>query len=319
VLESRTATPTEADPTASAGLLAATPTTYILGLDVIGQGTSAYYTYDGHGSVRGITDGDGVPTGEYYDYDAFGNAIGFDPNSAASKVLYAGQWWDVAAEGYDDRARIYDPVSGRFTTRDGDYGNNWDAFSLHKYLYANDNPENMDDPTGHDSYATEFGQAVHNAIAADFRKKFPRFAVTMRSIFTIVNVPFSTTIGTLLPDLVYYAPGIKKEVFEIKPDNVRQIVAGYAQLAAYVIALDKIDSAGGWTTGSYTTYTPPIEITTEDPVGFAIVTQLPGGLITYASFQDYAKQRAERTAELEGLEEEDDVSISILDGMLGAI
>jgi hypothetical protein len=113
--------------------------------------------------------------------------------------------------------------------------------------------------------------------------------------------------------------GTKKEVFEIKPDNVRQIIAGYFQLAAYVIALNEIDPTGGWTTGSYSTYTPPIEITTENPVGFAIVTQLPGGLIVYTSFQDYAKKRAERTAEAEGAEEEGDVYQAILDNILGGV
>jgi hypothetical protein len=36
-------------------------------------------------------------------------------------------------------------------TMDGDYGNNEDPLSLHKYLYVENDPVNMADPTGHDA------------------------------------------------------------------------------------------------------------------------------------------------------------------------
>jgi RHS repeat-associated protein len=48
------------------------------------------------------------------------------------------------------RARYVDADIGRFTTMDTYAGNNNDPLSLHKYLYAEDNPANMVDPSGHE-------------------------------------------------------------------------------------------------------------------------------------------------------------------------
>ncbi len=117
VLEVRTAS-------SAGGIATAVPDTYILGMNVEGQwlaspGSIQYFLYDGHGSVRGIEDGNGIlDMTQRLDYDAFGSAINFDPSTAASKVLYVGQWWDLSVKGYDNRFRIYDPTTGRFISQD---------------------------------------------------------------------------------------------------------------------------------------------------------------------------------------------------------
>jgi RHS repeat-associated protein len=139
VLEVRTAQASQNDLDASQALASATPDTYILGLDAQGQWTSAasvlsYFVYDGHMSVRGLVDGAGaIDSTQVYDYDAFGNAKGFLPDTAKSSLLYVGEWWDVPAAGYDNRARIYLPGSGRFNARDSFEGTVDDPRTLHRY------------------------------------------------------------------------------------------------------------------------------------------------------------------------------------------
>jgi hypothetical protein len=48
------------------------------------------------------------------------------------------------------RARYYQPSQGRFWTMDTYQGDQEDPLSLHKYLYAGDDPVDNDDPSGND-------------------------------------------------------------------------------------------------------------------------------------------------------------------------
>jgi RHS repeat-associated protein len=129
--------------------------TYSYGLELInerqsisGTLTTSFYGYDGHCSVRFLTDSTGSIT-DTYDYDAFGNLIsstGTTPNN----YLFAGEQFDPALGIYYNRARYYDQRQGRFWTMDTFEGGPHDPLSLHKYLYASGNPITGIDPTGHD-------------------------------------------------------------------------------------------------------------------------------------------------------------------------
>jgi RHS repeat-associated protein len=82
-----------------------------------------------------------------YDYDAFGNKInstGTTPNS----YLYRGEQYDSDLGLYYLRARYYNPLTGRFMSRDPEDGNRLNPTTLHKYLYAGGDPVNRLDPTG---------------------------------------------------------------------------------------------------------------------------------------------------------------------------
>jgi len=48
-------------------------------------------------------------------------------------------------------ARYYNPLTGRFLSRDPEEGNKFYPKALHKYLYASGDPVNAFDPTGKDS------------------------------------------------------------------------------------------------------------------------------------------------------------------------
>jgi len=72
----------------------------------------------------------------------------FNPSSAATQLLYAGEMYDQYVDQYYLRARYYSPATGRLNRIDPFAGNNRDPQSLHKYLYVHCNPVNGIDPTG---------------------------------------------------------------------------------------------------------------------------------------------------------------------------
>jgi RHS repeat-associated protein len=132
--------------------------TYSYGLERINENqilnstwTPSFYGYDGHGSVRQLTNSAGAVT-DTYDYDAFGNlvnSIGSTPNN----YLFAGEECDPALSLYYNRARYMNTTTGRFWSIGAYEGDDEDPISLHKYLYAGENPVNMTDPSGHDDLA----------------------------------------------------------------------------------------------------------------------------------------------------------------------
>lgn len=130
---------------------------YVYGLELIEQGrintttlrqSTSYDLYDGHGSVRALTDLTGAVT-DTYDYDAFGNIVhstGTTPNN----YLYSGEQYDPDLHLYYNRARYLNTTTGRFLTMDHYEGDIQSPLSLHKYLYAGSDPANHNDPSGRD-------------------------------------------------------------------------------------------------------------------------------------------------------------------------
>jgi RHS repeat-associated protein len=122
---------------------------YVYGDDLIRMrrdGQNAYYHYDGNHSTRFLTDAAGAVT-DTYAYDAFGNLVA-GSGSTVNYYLFSGQQYDPNLGFYYLRARYYQPSSGRFLSMDPYMGNIYDPISLHKYLYAHNNPVNLHDPTG---------------------------------------------------------------------------------------------------------------------------------------------------------------------------
>ena len=139
--------------TAPSGQPAVVTRVYNYGNDLISQTqlidsawATSYYGYDGHGSVRFLTDASGTIT-DTYTYDAFGNIInrnGTTPNN----YLYSGEQWDPDLGFYFLRARYMNPSTGRFWTMDVYPGLSEEPQSLHKYMYCIDSPINYLDPSG---------------------------------------------------------------------------------------------------------------------------------------------------------------------------
>jgi RHS repeat-associated protein len=115
--------------------------------------TLSFYGHDGSGSVRQLTTAAGAVT-DTYEYDAFGNLLnktGTTPNN----YLYRGEQYDPDLGLYYLRARYYNPLTGRFMSRDPEDGIPTDPMTLHKYAYADGDPVNATDPTGRSAVAED--------------------------------------------------------------------------------------------------------------------------------------------------------------------
>jgi RHS repeat-associated protein len=62
--------------------------------------------------------------------------------------LFAGEQFDQNLDSYYLRQRYYDSSTGRFTRQDTYQGRLEEPFTLHKYVYTDNNPVNGIDPTG---------------------------------------------------------------------------------------------------------------------------------------------------------------------------
>ncbi len=136
--------------------------TYAYGLERISESqtlnatwTPSFYGYDGHGSVRQLTNAAGAVT-DSYDYDAFGNLIN-STGSTPNNYLFAGEQYDSALGLYYNRARYYNNTAGLFWTADTDEGDDETPLSLNKYLYTNANPVDGTDPSGFQDSMGELG------------------------------------------------------------------------------------------------------------------------------------------------------------------
>jgi len=118
---------------------------------IAGNWTASFYGYDGHGSVRLLTNADGAVTNTYT-YDAFGNLIN-RAGSTPNDFLYTGEQLDTNLGLYHLRARYFNADTGRFFTQDSYEGHQFEPRTLHKYLYANANPANLKDPSGQFSFS----------------------------------------------------------------------------------------------------------------------------------------------------------------------
>ena len=92
------------------------------------------------------------PVTDTYDYDAFGNQV-HSTGSTPNEMLYRGEQFDSDLGLYYLRARYYNPITGRFMSRDPQDGAVMTPATLHKYLYANGDPIDLADPTGRDADA----------------------------------------------------------------------------------------------------------------------------------------------------------------------
>jgi len=129
--------------------LGALTAAYVYADDLISMtrnGQTYFYHFDGLGSTRLLTDLNGTVT-DSYDYDAFGNII-VRTGTTENPYLFTGQQYDANSGFYYLRARYYQPTTGRFTAYDPLEGDPYAPITLHKYLYAGDDPINKIDPSG---------------------------------------------------------------------------------------------------------------------------------------------------------------------------
>jgi RHS repeat-associated protein len=184
---------------------------YVYGLELIEQdrvsGTqqaTSYNVYDGHGSVRALTDTTGTVT-DTYDYDAFGNII-HSTGTTPNVYLYSAEQFDPDLHLYYNRARYLNVSIGRFLTMDTFDGVSYDPQTLHKYLYTSADPVNSIDPSGHDELG-EFAvaEAGNNTVRSI---SLPLVRNILSSIYiNAVNLP--SILGTIANYVALGATGVE--------------------------------------------------------------------------------------------------------------
>jgi RHS repeat-associated protein len=108
-----------------------------------------YMSFDGLGSVTGLTDPAGAVTATLH-LDVWGGfRFGSELATTHNRFGYTGHYWDKEASLYYAKARYYDPFTARFTQADSFLGNIDDPPSLHRYFYVHANPTRYTDSTGH--------------------------------------------------------------------------------------------------------------------------------------------------------------------------
>jgi RHS repeat-associated protein len=111
------------------------------------------FHYDANGNVRRLHDEQGDTVVQYLT-SAFGTLIG-TAGSSPNTFRFTGERTDESLGLVHLRARDYMVDAGQFLTRDPYEGTTDDPTSLHRYLYAHQNPVTNRDPTGEATLAEQ--------------------------------------------------------------------------------------------------------------------------------------------------------------------
>jgi Domain of unknown function (DUF5122) beta-propeller len=151
--------------------------TYFIGNDVFGQAngsTIQYFIRDGQGNVRLNVTGngsyvlgnsnDGNYDDGYYYYDAFGDTVDYWPYSDGTTHQRSDGVFDPGSGLYMFGDGFRYGINGWFYQSDSmGFSNNQQPLSLNKYLYADADPVNGNDPSGHDWVDDIFNEAASDA------------------------------------------------------------------------------------------------------------------------------------------------------------
>lgn len=168
--------------------------TYTYGDDLLAMrrgGAMSFYHFDGQLSTRALTNALGQTT-DRYTFSSFGTLVR-KQGTTENEFLYTGQQYDANAGFYYLRARYYDPGTGRFISSDAFGGNPFEPITLHKYVYANDNPANRVDPSGFQASLAELNATVTVSNILD--SYWP-------TLFKLINVAVGVD--------VFYRPGFSQ-------------------------------------------------------------------------------------------------------------
>ncbi len=173
------------------------------------RGGIYYYLYDGLGSTRQLVNTSGGVT-DSYGYSAFGE-MASHTGSTVNPFLFNAQQFDGASGNYFLRARYYDQSAGRFISQDPFGGSDGDPISLHRYLYAGNDPVDMVDPGGQDEtlFGVSMSTAVYSSlIGGTFSAAFGAWDTALNG-GSSVDVLKSTAIGFALGAALGYGSTVQ--------------------------------------------------------------------------------------------------------------
>ena len=142
-------------------------------------GEQRFFHHDGSGSVRALTDAAGQVTDQYA-YTAFGRLLDRTGDDS-SPYRFAGEPWDSAIGFSFNRARWLDVETGRFLSMDPQPGSLERPFTLHRYLYAEADPVNKNDPTG------QFTSGAEVSVAFAIRAEISSLTSVVASLYVLLK------------------------------------------------------------------------------------------------------------------------------------
>jgi RHS repeat-associated protein len=313
---------------------------YVIGTDVIAQtapndgttlpsGTTAgqllTLMYDGHGSTRALLNG--LTVIQRFVYDAYGNQLsGVTLTSAVmalTNLLYSGEQFDAKIAMQYLRGRFYDPSTDRFGSFDTFENDPTSPFSLHKYLYANADPVDNDDPTGH--FTSLNGLSAQAQITRIYIADHPGDKIVAGGVWSWLS--------NLKPDIQDYTTHEWLEVKPLTPTGLSDAVDAifkYAPAAIFGWLPDHLWSPSTKTiwvngqpeaifnAGGIVFYGDQVELTAETVLGISLLTARTVAEYLPRIYELVgAGQRAIQLALGPGLDS--DLGIATLNGELGAI
>jgi RHS repeat-associated protein len=221
---------------------------YDYGLDLVRQrqgATTHYFGYDGQGSTRFLLDNSGSVY-QTFTYDAYGTLIA-SSGSPATVYLYCGEQFDPDVGFYYLRARFLNPSTGRFQTMDSFAGVQNDPLSLHKYLYAANDPVNRIDPSGHESLVgVSVGSSIAGSLSAMYNGVVSAVGTALQ--MTIMGVHAGKSAEEILLEfildqtglqLVIDAAGLATDLFSsIKDLLLKQMGEEEVNIAEFYVSFD---------------------------------------------------------------------------------
>ena len=186
------------------------------------SGASWYTHLDGLGSVRALSDANGMIVATYT-YDAFGNVVaGGGGAAAANPYRYAGAAFDTSTGLYYLRARYYDPQAGRFLSQDPFSGRDTDPTSLHRYLYTGNDPVNVTDPTGNDLLVEQtLTTGLNTQISTTDAGGAVTIQITIAPQVAIISAESTASLtATLIRGIPYFLPIITATLLEEDEDGL---------------------------------------------------------------------------------------------------
>jgi RHS repeat-associated protein len=207
------------------------------------SGSTQFYHTDHLGSSTVITDQNGLKTerNEYFPFGTYRESIDYDPNFPDSLYTFTGQEDDDDLGLYNFKARLYDPLLGRFITPDRLVPDPGDPQALNRYAYCQNNPIIYTDPSGEFFWLVPIGFLFGANIAYGAYTAYRAGESPLGGAFiAVVNSFISTVVGFGVGNIVTAA---------LTPTVVTAADAG-AVAAAETVGMYAGAFAGGATSGA---------------------------------------------------------------------